>query len=291
MADHPRYRLTRGAFDIISAFGSLRAAALPGPVITAVLGLQGHQPSAVRNQVTRLVQRGMLRRTKAGTTSVYSLDEAMQHRFDMLSADAAAPPFTGRFEGLVFAVPETQRSLRDRILYVARFAGYRPLRPGVLIGFADATDTLVAALATELEEAGGPRASAAGDGLLWERCALVPADLAQARRWTDIAFDVRGLHMQLSEIEEIARRAPELVVDQASYFDAFFDVSQRVMGFPSLPVELTPGLRGNERIGAAMGALIGLFVERFAAEVVETALAQPSAALIEFLPDAVWAPR
>ena len=39
----------------------------------------------------------------------------------------------------------------------------RPLRPGVLIGFADATDTLVAALATELEEAGGPRASAAGD--------------------------------------------------------------------------------------------------------------------------------
>ena len=39
MADLPRYRLTRGAFDIISAFGSLRASAVPGPVITSVLGL------------------------------------------------------------------------------------------------------------------------------------------------------------------------------------------------------------------------------------------------------------
>lgn len=289
MADLPRYRLTRGAFDIISAFGSLRASAVPGPVITAVLGLQGYQPSAVRNQITRLVQRGLLQRTKAGATSVYSLDETIQHRFDMLSADAAAPPYTGQFEGLLFAVPETMRSLRDRIVYVSRFAGYRPLRPGVLIGFEDATETLVAALATELEEAGGLR-DGARDDLLWERCQLVPADLAQARRWTDRAFDVRGLHAQLGEVEELAQRAPELAVDHTSYYDTFFEVSQRVMGFPSLPVELTPGLHSNERIGAVMGALIGLFVERFAAEAVETALAQPSAALIEFLPDAAWAP-
>jgi hypothetical protein len=226
VADLPRYRLTRGAFDIVSAFGSLRAS-----VITAVLGLQGYQPSAVRNQITRLVQRGLLQRTKAGAATVYSLAEAIQHRFDMLSADAAAPPYSGRFEGVLFAVPESMRSLRDRIVYVSRFAGYRPLRPGVLIGFEDATETLVAAL------------------------------------------------------------APELAVDHASYYDAFFEVSKRVMGFPSLPVELTPGLRSNERIGAVLASLIGLFVERFAAEAVETALAQPSAALIEFLPDAAWAPR
>jgi len=116
VADLPRYRLTRGAFDIISAFGSLRASAVPGPVITAVLGLQVYQPSAVRNQITRLVQRGLLQRTKAGATSVYALDEAIQHRFDMLSADAAAPPYAGQFEGLLFAVPESMRSLRDRIV-------------------------------------------------------------------------------------------------------------------------------------------------------------------------------
>lgn len=64
---------------------------------------------------------------------------------------------------MAFDVISVCGSLRDRILYVARFAGHRPLRPGVLIGFADATDTLVAGLATDLDQA-GPRS--AGTGLM-----------------------------------------------------------------------------------------------------------------------------
>lgn len=289
MAELPRYRLTRGAFDIVSVFGSLRAASLPGPVITAVLGMRGSRPSAVRNQVTRLVQRGLMHREPAGTASVYTLGESLRRGFDTLSGDAEAPAYTGRFHGLIVAVPESRRSLRDRIVYTAQFAGYRPLRPGVLIGFEDAAETLAAALAGEFEDADGTRDAHGADGVLWERCALVPADREQARRWTEIAFDVRGLHTELRALEDIAARSTQRSVDLATYYDGFFETSKRAMFLPSLPEELTPGLDARRRVAAVMAALVDLYAQRFAAEVVGTALSQPTAPLIRFLPDAPWA--
>lgn len=291
MAELPRYRLTRGSFDIVSVFGSLRATAIPGPVITEVLGMRGLKPSAVRNQVTRMVQRGVLHREKAGTASVYTLDASLQSGFDTLSADGRAPEYSGEFAGLIVAVPESMRSLRDRIVYTANFAGYRQLRPGVLIGFTDASDTLVAALAAEFEEAGGVRDTHGSVGVLWERCTLVPNDLAQARRWTEIAFDVSGLHTQIQEVEAIARRSSAQSIDMPTYYDGFFETSTRVMAFPSLPEELAPGLRVNERVAAVMASLVDLYAEKFAAEVVGRALSLPTSGLIRFEPDVAWAPR
>ena len=63
VTDRPRYRITRGGFDVVSVFGSLGAEAVPGPVVTAVLELHGYTESAARNQITRLVQLGMLERS------------------------------------------------------------------------------------------------------------------------------------------------------------------------------------------------------------------------------------
>ena len=289
MAELPRYRLTRGAFDIVSVFGSLRASSLPGPVITAVLGMRGIKPSAVRNQVTRLTQRGLMHREKVGTASVYTLAESLQRGFSTLSGDAEAPSFTGTFHALIVAVPESRRSLRDRIVYIAQFAGYRQLRPGVLIGFEDAAGTLAAALATEFEEAGGTRDAHGAGGVLWERCTLVPTDREQARRWAEIAFDVRGLHAELRTLEQIAARSTEQSVDLGAYYDGFFETSKRAMFLPSLPDELTPGLDARRRVAAVMASLVDLYAEKFAAEVVGTALSQPTSRLIRFLPDAPWA--
>lgn len=288
MAELPRYRLTRGSFDIVSVFGSLRAASLPGPVITAVLGMRGIKPSAVRNQVTRLTQRGLMHREKAGTASVYTLDESLQRGFSTLSGDADAPAFTGAFHGLIVAVPESRRSLRDRIVYAAQFSGYRQLRPGVLIGFEDAAGTLAATLVTEFEEAGGIRDAHGAEGVLWERCTLVPADREQARRWTEIAFDVRGLHEEVRALEQIAARSTEQSVDLATYYDGFYETSKRAMFLPSLPDELTPGLDAGRRVAAVMTSLVDLYAQKFAAEVVGTALGQPTSRLIRFLPDAPW---
>ncbi len=289
MAELPRYRMTRGAFDIVSVFGSLRAAALPGPVLTAVLGMRGLKPSAVRNQVTRLTQRGLMHREKAGTVSVYTLAEPLQRGFDTLSGDAESPTYTGSFHSLIVAVPESRRSLRDRIVYVAQFSGYRQLRPGVLIGFEDAAATLAAALAPEFEEAGGTRDTHSAEGVLWERCTLVPTDRDQARRWTEVAFDVRGLHAQLCALEEIAARSTEQSVDLATYYDGFFETSKRAMFLPALPEELTPGLDARQRVAAVMTSLVDLYAQKFAAEVVGTALSESSSRLIRFLPDAPWA--
>ena len=132
-----RYRMTRIAFDVISAFGCLQASGLPGPVIVNVLGEHGYSTSSVHNQLVRMVQRGIISSERFGRVSVYRLSEHVLSDFGDIAGDHVFPDYEGRFHTIVYSVPEAERGLRDRLQYIARSLGYRQLRPGILIGFAD----------------------------------------------------------------------------------------------------------------------------------------------------------
>ena len=141
-----RYRMTRIAFDVISAFGCLQASGLPGPVIVNVLGEHGYSTSSVHNQLVRMVQRGIISSERFGRVSVYRLSEHVLSDFGDIAGDHVFPDYEGRFHTIVYSVPEAERGLRDRLQYIARSLGYRQLRPGILISFADRSSQLMARL-------------------------------------------------------------------------------------------------------------------------------------------------
>ena len=91
------YRLTRLAFDVISAFGCLRAQGLPGPVNVSVLAEHGYSSSSVHNQLVRMVQRNILVSERHGRVSIYGLSARILAGFMDIAGDRAEPTFDGRF--------------------------------------------------------------------------------------------------------------------------------------------------------------------------------------------------
>ncbi|PMB98765.1 hypothetical protein [Brevibacterium luteolum] len=77
---------------------------------------------------------------------------------------------------MFYSIPETDRGLRDRLLYAARYHEFQLLRPGVLIGLTDTAELMLKTVG----EIGS-------DGwVLTGR--LTPADLAEVRQMAAIAF-------------------------------------------------------------------------------------------------------
>ena len=140
------YRMTRIAFDVISAFGCLQASGLPGPVIVSVLGEHGYSSSSVHNQLVRMVQRGIISSERFGRVSVYHLSEHILSDFGDIAGDHVFPDYEGRFHTVLYSVPESSGGLRDRLQCIARSLGYRQLRPGILIGVAGRSAQLSARL-------------------------------------------------------------------------------------------------------------------------------------------------
>lgn len=275
MTDRPRYRITRGGFDVVSVFGSLGAEAVPGPVVTAVLGLHGYTESAARNQIARLVQRGMLERSQQGRIAIYRLAPALRPSFTRLAGRAAPPAFDGSFAAVILAIPESRRPVRDRVLYTARFSGYRQLRPGVLIAVVEAAEALRAEISADI----------GAEGRAWlDFCTLTPESPEQARRWADRAFEIAALRRTIDESE--ARVAAALRdpggLSLLHYFDLYYAVSGQLMSAPVLPSELAPDLDVHTRLGACMSMLNGYYWSALAPEVLSRVRALPSADLIEW---------
>ncbi|MBU8579195.1 hypothetical protein [Brevibacterium luteolum] len=44
---------------------------------------------------------------------------------------------------MFYSIPETDRGLRDRLLYAARYHEFQLLRPGVLIGLTDTAELML----------------------------------------------------------------------------------------------------------------------------------------------------
>lgn len=277
-----RYRMTRIAFDVISAFGCLQASGLPGPVIVNVLGEHGYSTSSVHNQLVRMVQRGIISSERFGRVSVYRLSEHVLSDFGDIAGDHVFPDYEGRFHTIVYSVPEAERGLRDRLQYIARSLGYRQLRPGILIGFADRSSQLMA----RLPEMPGPSWSEAGE--------LSPDSIAAARRMTTRAFELDAALDQLPPPEQRMSAlssggsapgtgCPELSL--GAFFDLYFDVARAVMTHPLLPEILVDGNQPALRFRALMQKCNLEYYLRYDQQIRECAAASSSFDLIEWLPE------
>ena len=277
-----RYRMTRIAFDVISAFGCLQASGLPGPVIVRVLAEHGYSSSSVHNQLVRMVQRGIISSERVGRVSVYRLSEHILSDFGDIAGDHVFPEYEGRFHTVVYSVPEAERGLRDRLQYIARSLGYRQLRPGILIGFADRSTHLTA----RLPEMPGSSWSEAGE--------LTPDSIAAARRMTTRAFELDAAFAQLPPIEQRMNvlssggSAPGTGCPGLSlrgFFDLYFDVARAVMSHPLLPEALVEGSQPAVRFRALMQQCNLEYYLRFDQQIRECAGASSSFDLIEWLPE------
>lgn len=276
-----RYRLTRIAFDVISAFGCLRAQGLPGPVIVGVLAEHGYSSSSVHNQLVRMVQRNILTSERLGRVSIYRLSARILSGFMDISGDRSAPAFEGRFHSAIYSIPESARMLRDRFQYVARMLGYRQLRPGLLLSFVDLSHDLSAQLPAVVEPG-------------WcEFATIEPEDIATARRMTSRAFNLEAASLELPPLES-ALAALSLDGSQpgggqtemslVKFFDIYFQVAREVMTHPILPPELVGSYQPALRFRDLMDRCNLEYYLRFDQQILECVCSESSFDLIEWLP-------
>lgn len=276
-----RYRLTRIAFDVISAFGCLRAHGLPGPVIVGVLAEHGYSSSSVHNQLVRMVHRNILTKERLGRVSIYRLSSRMLSDFMDISGAREAPPFEGWFHCALYSIPESARMLRDRFQYIGRMLGYRQLRPGVLLSFVDHSHELTEQV---------PAVVAPG----WcEFAKIAPEDIAAAKRMTSRAFDLEAAGFELPALESAVDALsldgshpggghPEM--SPVKFFDIYFQVARAVMTHPILP----PALVGPEQPALRLRDLMDRcnleYYLRFDHQVRQCARSSSTYELIEWLP-------
>lgn len=272
MVDRGRYRVTRAAFDVISVFGALEATALPGPVLVAVLAEYGYSTSSVRNQLTRMVSRGVLQVEHQGRIGVYRRADMLDEQFNTFAGRGRAPKWDGHFDAILYNIPETDRGARDRLLYTAERNQYHLLRPGVLIGHHNRFDD-VAHVVGRLS-----------DPSWYLPATLRPDTHDDARRMADVAFELPRARERVeicrAAVDRVLARGGRLTI--AEFFDAFHRVAQELAVAPHPPAELLAGRPPAAALGELLGVLRHVYGERLATGVRQIAMEQSCAGLIEW---------
>lgn len=174
---------------------------------------------------------------------------------------------------MFYSIPETDRGLRDRLLYAARYHEFQLLRPGVLIGLTDTAELMLKTVG----EIGSDSWVLTGR--------LTPADLAEARQMAAIAFQLADTWQRIAELRaDIATvtRSEEVPVNR--FFDVFYRTSTELMQLPHLPAELVDEPRPEHELGALMGGLSAVFERRYRQDVQAAAEQASGADLIEYVP-------
>ncbi len=134
-------RYNPGFGKVPLAFGAAESSALPGPIlIELVRAMDDATEPATKSLLHRMVSHGMLAVDRVGRVGVYRMIGGMLAGFEAIRHDArmrAPEPWSGFFHSVIYDIPEARRGLRDRLRGQAFKAGYRQLRPGVLISPTD----------------------------------------------------------------------------------------------------------------------------------------------------------
>jgi phenylacetic acid degradation operon negative regulatory protein len=121
-------------------FGLLEAAAVPGTVLVPLLTDLGMSAPAVRTMLSRMVAAGNLASERVGRIAVYRLAGPYADRFHRFREGESRPRWEGRFQLVLYTIPEARRRHRDELRERAFRAGFGAARPGVLIGLHDPRD-------------------------------------------------------------------------------------------------------------------------------------------------------
>lgn len=221
---------------------------MPGSILVPLLSDLGMSPPAARTMLHRMVAAGNLVSERVGRIAVYRLAGPYAQRFRRFRAGDDVPTWEGRFQLVLYDIPEANRQERDELRETAFRAGFGAVRPGVLIGLRDPSSWCEPwldspALAVELGE--------------------LVCDLSTARRLAERAWALTALRPTLTalsaELESVADRLThdeyslrEIFGLQATLWDSWVAILLRL---PALPAGLTPDPWPVHDLAAAMTAL------------------------------------
>jgi phenylacetic acid degradation operon negative regulatory protein len=228
-------------------------AAVPGPVLIAVLSDLGLSESAARAAILRLRRYGWLSSERRGRRTYYAPTatiRARQQRFQEHFTKESAP-WDGAFHGLIYEVPERHRAYRDRLRRCARLLGYASLRGGLLIAPTDRFVELQSLLSEPPSEA----------HLLPARIELAPVDARRLahRLWAldALAEDYRARVLAVRDaIEDAASDPPAGPQALRAFAAATQPVYEAIAQDPLLPGELLPDDWPGAELGAALQAAL-----------------------------------
>ena len=237
-------------------FGVAGVEAMPGVVLTHLLGDLGLSPAAARAVIARLRGGGFLSAHRSGRTSSYRLAGSFEAGFRRVRDAGTAPPprWTGAFHALLYQVPERDRAFRDALRWLALMSGYGQLQPGVLIALHDRTASLGRVLERRPE---GARVIAT--------TLAMGAEDAAAAAYAAWDLDALGL-LYASHVERLesaldaAAGAPD---PTAATLRRFADIARGPMTDtlcdPGLPQELVPPGWIGARLMGAIGRANALY--------------------------------
>jgi phenylacetic acid degradation operon negative regulatory protein len=238
-----RYRWTPASVDVPFLLGAIGARVLTGPALVTLLGGLGRGESAVRNLLTRMRELKVLDVETQGRTNVYRLAGSSMSRYREVEGTSAPPVWTGSFAALVHQVPESQRTLRDRLLHQAHNAGYGQLRAGVLIAPSDRWHRL------RMDES-------EFSGEAWiHRTTITPRSLEQAVAMSRTAWNLPELERayaralaRCADVPAAVEPSWALLVFWREVYDVFFAAQ---LQDPHLPAPLLPADWPADRFTAA----------------------------------------
>lgn len=155
--------------------------------LTAIMGVFGFSPPSVRAALVRMVRQGWLQRRRVGRRSFYALTPRGRLRVEHGTRRIYAlehRPWDGRWRILTYAVPESRRSMRDRLRRELTWLGMGALASSTWITPYDLREHLAGfveahGLAPYVAEFAGDHLGPATDQDLVARC----WDLSSIARW------------------------------------------------------------------------------------------------------------
>ncbi|WP_375424539.1 PaaX family transcriptional regulator C-terminal domain-containing protein [uncultured Friedmanniella sp.] len=262
-------------------FGLLEAAAVPGTVLVPLLTELGMSAPAVRTMLSRMVGAGNLASERVGRIAVYRLAGPYAARFHRFRGGESRPRWEGRFQLVLYTIPEARRQHRDELRERAFRAGFGAARPGVLIGVSDPREWC------------GPWLSAEDSSVeLGElACTLATARRLAERAWHLIAEQptLTGFLADLTELEHrlAAEGRPdrEAFRQQAGLWERWAAI---VVQIPLLPPELVPDPWPVPELKRAVDAITAQLQPGALAYAHALVARAKGAELFESLPDARW---
>lgn len=275
-----RVQPPRGTGSVGFVFGVSRAKAMPGPILTELLGRLGHSPDASRQLLARLASYGMVVRTRRGRVSVYRLAGQMLEGFHAIRLGGSSPAWPGHFHLVLYDLPEGDRQRRDRLRAAAFAAGFASWRPGVLIGWRSPQDWVAPFLRDE-----------AAAGLI--EIGTWAVDESTARRAAARAWALDGYREAISRARDQVRTVASMPSadgwgELRRLHDAFATASVLWLSVPPVPDELTPPHWPMDELGRAVADVAAQTAGAIAATLQPWLEQHPHGWLLERYPPYQW---
>jgi phenylacetic acid degradation operon negative regulatory protein len=236
-------------FFTLGAAGVPPDGPLPGPVLVRLLGDLGLSEAAARSTILRMRQAGSITSVRMGATVGYAPSSATlaSHRRHAGQSDPAGPAWDGSFHALVVTVPESRRSFRDGLRWAGLTAGYRSLRPGLLIAPSDRRAEIAPVLDQKPDDA----------SILFAQLRLSVEDsravAAQLWELDELGHRYRALTVAARDAVVAGRRRPPTgAAAMVALAAATLPIYEAIRDDPGLPHQLLPAGWPQPELRAAL---------------------------------------